>query len=170
MNLKVGDKVIFKKEKDHGKIVMLIGDFKAIVLNSEGFKVPVLIDDLIIPNKDNQELEKYQEQDFIEDNNEKIIKTQSKKQKKPSRRKEIDLHVDPLIKEYNKLSNSEIISLQMKHCEIILNNSLDTHIEELIIIHGIGLGVLKQNVHDLLTEYNLRFFLSRDGGSTIVLL
>ncbi len=42
--------------------------------------------------------------------------------------------------------------------------------QEIIVVHGIGSGVLKEKTHELLKEYNLRFFLSVDEGSTKVFL
>jgi dsDNA-specific endonuclease/ATPase MutS2 len=36
------------------------------------------------------------------------------------------------------------------------------------IIHGIGEGVLKNEVHAILRDYNLRFYLTKDGGVTEV--
>ena len=170
MTLKVGDKVLFKKEKDHGEIVMLIGNFKAIVLNSQGFKIPVLLEDLISYYEDNQELNTYHNQDCIKDQESNVSIPKSIKQRKSSNVKKIDLHIDCLIEDYDQLSNSEIIAVQIKHCELMLNDVLDSYVEELIIIHGIGIGVLSQRIHDLLKDYNLRFYLSQDGGSTIVLL
>ena len=53
MSFKVGDKVVFKKEKEKGEIIMLIGNLKALVRNSYGFKVQVMISDLILYNSQN---------------------------------------------------------------------------------------------------------------------
>ena len=38
------------------------------------------------------------------------------------------------------------------------------------IIHGIGEGVLRDEVHNILRNYNLRFYLTKDGGATEVYL
>ena len=44
------------------------------------------------------------------------------------------------------------------------------HKKSIEIVHGIGGGVLKSEVHKLLGLYNLNFFESNNGGSTEVIL
>ena len=41
---------------------------------------------------------------------------------------------------------------------------------KIIIVHGIGEGVLKKEIHNLLNSYNLRYYESLNGGSTEVML
>ena len=47
---------------------------------------------------------------------------------------------------------------------------MNTRIEKIIIVHGIGVGTLKKEVHQLLDQYNFRYYTSQDGGSTEVML
>ena len=48
--------------------------------------------------------------------------------------------------------------------------SLNSNVHKLIIVLGIGEGVLKKEVHDLLNRYQLRYFESLNGGSTEVMI
>ena len=47
---------------------------------------------------------------------------------------------------------------------MINNNS-----PKLTIVHGIGTGRLKEEVHRILKDYGLRYYLSQDGGATEVM-
>ena len=182
---KIGDRVLFVKEKDEeGEIIEIIGDFKAIVLNSSGFKVPVLLKDLILFEEFMEELESwFDEEDFEKSilnnkkemfaNKEKNVKAKLFNLKQRSKRlgsKEIDLHINLLIDDYSNLSNAEMIEIQIREFEAELNKVLNTNTEELIVIHGIGTGILKENIHKILNEYKLRYYLSSDGGSTTIFL
>ena len=69
MSFKVGDKVLFKKEKEKGEIIMLIGNLKALVRNSYGFKVQVMLADLILYSSQNDSSlsygESFPDKDFV---------------------------------------------------------------------------------------------------------
>ncbi len=70
----------------------------------------------------------------------------------------IDLHIDKILKEYNHLSNSEILELQINTLEKALNNAISAGIDEFTIIHGVGEGILKNSIHKILRETpNIKF-------------
>ena len=94
-----------------------------------------------------------------QDIEEKIKKTSSIK---------IDLHIELLVKDFSKYSNEEIIKIQINYCEKQINKILKSNHKEFLIVHGIGMGVLKKEIHNLLNEFSLRYYLSNDGGSTLV--
>jgi len=48
--------------------------------------------------------------------------------------------------------------------------SLNSNVQKLVIVHGIGEGVLKKEVHNLLNKYEMRYFESLNGGSTEVMI
>ena len=68
------------------------------------------------------------------------------------------------------MKNSEIVQIQMEYCKKELDQAMIKHKESIEIVHGIGEGVLKSEVHKLLNLYNLTFFESNNGGSTEVVL
>ena len=82
----------------------------------------------------------------------------------------LDLHIENIISDYHLMTNTEIINLQIKKCEDVLLKSINSNIHKLVIIHGIGEGVLKKEVHSLLKRYQLRYFESLNGGSTDVMI
>jgi len=82
----------------------------------------------------------------------------------------LDLHIENLSSDYQMMTNFEIIQIQIKKCEDLIMKSLNSHVHKLIIVHGIGEGVLKKEVHELLDRYELRYFESLNGGSTEVMI
>jgi len=80
--------------------------------------------------------------------------------KSPSKpAKEVDLHIENLLDDFSKLSNAEILELQLKTFEKTLDNAIAMGMEEIIFIHGVGNGVLRQNIHKSLSQNkNIQFF------------
>ena len=81
----------------------------------------------------------------------------------------IDLHIENLSNDFLAMTNFEIVQVQIKKCEDALINAINSNAQKIIIIHGIGEGVLKKEVHDLLSRFQLRYFVSINGGSTEVM-
>jgi len=73
----------------------------------------------------------------------------TEKRKSPT---EVDLHIDRLLPEYRGLSASEILNIQLKACRDALDLAIITHQQQLILIHGIGNGVLKQRIFEILNQ------------------
>jgi dsDNA-specific endonuclease/ATPase MutS2 len=70
---------------------------------------------------------------------------------------EIDLHIEELQGNYKGMSNAEIIQVQLRHFQKALDEAINEHYRSLTVIHGVGNGRLKQEVHKILTSMNLRF-------------
>jgi dsDNA-specific endonuclease/ATPase MutS2 len=68
------------------------------------------------------------------------------------------------------MKNFENVQIQLHECYNKIEKALNSKIKKLEIIHGIGQGVLKNEVHSILKNYNLRFYLTKDGGATEVYL
>ncbi len=67
---------------------------------------------------------------------------------------EIDIHIEELLEDYNHLSNSEIIKVQLKCFQNALDTAITEHYRKLIVIHGVGKLRLKQEVRNLLSAYD----------------
>src|SRR5690606_38959059 len=83
-----------------------------------------------------------------------------KKPAKPASREvpEIDLHIHELMDFYNHLSNSEIVLKQLSACKAFLHSSMAKGFRKMIIVHGVGEGVLRSEVHWLLDGFpNLQY-------------
>ena len=82
----------------------------------------------------------------------------------------VDLHVELLTDNFQHMDNFEIVQMQLDVCQKKVEKALNSNCQKIIIIHGIGSGVLKTEVHKLLNHYKLRYYLSKDAGATEVML
>ncbi|MBD8487873.1 Smr/MutS family protein [Echinicola sp. CAU 1574] len=96
----------------------------------------------------------------------------SKQFKRPE--KQIDLHIEKLTEEYEFMSNTEMLKLQMETFEKNLNYAIASGMDEITFIHGLGNGVLRKEIHKYLSQLeNIKYFQdtqkSRFGyGATLV--
>ena len=167
MKFKVGDKVLFKNEKQSGIIIKVNSLYKVVVETIDGFDILVSVNDLARVEGDTDKSTSYGEVSYQKD---KVTST-----KKPSKQQrsqsvlEVDLHIELLTSNYNYMDNFEIVQIQLNECQNKIEKALNSNCQKLIIVHGVGTGVLKTEVHSLLNNYKLRHYLSKDGGATEVM-
>ena len=167
MKFKVGDIIVFKHEKQCGTILKIVNG-KLLVKNSDGFEEIVSSNDIILYDENTDKVSAYGIDFDIKDDQIKKIKT--KTNQRFSKVLKIDLHIELIIDYYKELENHEIVNIQLKKCESEIRKAMNTRIEKIIIVHGIGVGTLKKEVHQLLDRYYFRYYTSQDGGSTEVML
>jgi len=63
---------------------------------------------------------------------------------------EVDLHIEKLTPDWKNLSNFEILTLQLNIFEKYLDLAMAHHQHNLIVIHGVGSGKLKDEIHEIL--------------------
>ena len=168
MEFKVGDKVLFKKEKQSGVIIKINSLYKVQIETPEGFEINVSIHDIILFDSLTDKSSAYGT-DFYQKDFPKSKKYSTKQQRSQTVLK-VDLHIELLTSHYQFMDNFEIVQIQLKECQKRLEYALNSKITKLVIVHGIGTGVLKKEVHQLLQNYKLRYYLSKDGGATEVYL
>ncbi len=168
----IGDRVIQKESRVTAEILLIIGDRKAKIKDEDGFEYIVKISEILPLNSETDSSSSYGSSFKIKE--EDIIIPESVKPKKSKLdrggRVKIDLHIENLTTYYKHMQNSEIVRIQMEYCKKELDEAMLKSKHSLEIVHGIGEGVLKSEVHKLLKLYNLTFFESQDSGSTEVLL
>ncbi len=62
----------------------------------------------------------------------------------------VDLHIERLSDDWKHLSNGDILNIQLKEFEKNYDLALAHRQSQLIVIHGVGKGVLRDEIHDLL--------------------
>ncbi len=65
---------------------------------------------------------------------------------------ELDLHIEQLVKNVAALSNDEIIKKQLDTLEKYLHLAIAHHQQTMIVIHGMGKGKLREEVHSILKK------------------
>ena len=89
---------------------------------------------------------------------------------------EIDLHINELIDNSAGLSNAEILAIQKDKVESEMKLAIQTGVKKIVFIHGLGQGILKQEVVNLLkTKYRKYYFQDASFkeygfGATMVIL
>lgn len=84
----------------------------------------------------------------------KIIGKVDLKQDKRSRsRGEIDLHIEKLGVNHKGKSNGEIVQLQVGAAKRFIDKAMLAGKREVVLVHGVGNGTLKLEVHKLLKSY-----------------
>jgi hypothetical protein len=76
--------------------------------------------------------------------------TELKTEKKERPRAEIDLHIEQLVEDTKGLSNFEMLTIQLEAFEDALREAIANHQQSLIVIHGVGKGRLKEEIHNVL--------------------
>ncbi len=63
---------------------------------------------------------------------------------------ELDLHIEKLNKNHDKLSNFEKLTLQIQTFEKYLDLAVAHHLASMTVIHGVGTGKLRDDIHEIL--------------------
>lgn len=66
--------------------------------------------------------------------------------------KEVDLHIEELTEDHQKMSNDEMLQLQLKIFRDSLEKAIAGKMEEITFIHGVGNGVLKSRIQAILSK------------------
>lgn len=68
----------------------------------------------------------------------------------PNARSVVDLHIERLTDNWKGLSNFEILTIQLNEFEKWYDLALQNHMNVFTVIHGVGKGKLKDEIHNLL--------------------
>jgi hypothetical protein len=77
-------------------------------------------------------------------------------------RSELDLHIEKLTEKWSSLDNFEILTLQLQTFEKYFDLALAHHLPSMIVIHGVGSGKLRDEIHELLrAKRKVKSFVNR---------
>ena len=79
-----------------------------------------------------------------------------KKNKDTTPAMEVDLHIQKLTKSTKGMDNYDILSLQMDTAKHKIEFAIRNRIPKIVFIHGVGEGVLKEELHFLLKRYPVK--------------
>ncbi len=92
----------------------------------------------------------------------KVINNVTVKEKHPPIRSVVDLHIEKITNEYKGLNNYKIVVLQLKEFEKWYDIAVENMQPNLIVIHGIGKGVLREEIHNILkTKKEVKNFVNQ---------
>lgn len=151
--IKVGDTVSFLNEVGKGKVIKILNKHQALILTEDGFENVYNLAELIGVSEETHTEAAFK---YIPGHNkqEPLIKKTSKYHKKNNDKVwEVDLHIENIVKNHRHLSNYEIVQIQISHCEFTIKKAIKNNVCSLIVIHGKGEGVLKEEVRKILKKY-----------------
>ena len=124
------------------------------------------------------EIDKLTEDDFqkvvAEKENENIVEKVTPK--RTNEIVEVDLHINEILDNTSGLSNNEILEIQKEKVELEMKSAIQTGIKKIVFIHGIGQGILKQEVINLLKSKFRKYYFQDASfkeygyGATMVIL
>ncbi|NJB72358.1 dsDNA-specific endonuclease/ATPase MutS2 [Saonia flava] len=98
------------------------------------------------------------------------IKKEKESNKKPNRqvvkpkernapKMEVDLHIHQLAKFTKGMSNHEMLNLQLETAKRQLDFAIRKRIQKVVFIHGVGEGILKEELYYLFKRYdNVKYY------------
>lgn len=163
MNFKVGDNVE-TIDDDISGVITKISENTITVEDSDGFDLKFEANELMQSSSGNSLESAIYNTDFEAVKREK----ESKKRKsaptvKPKERHapkfEVDLHIHHLTKSSRSMSNFDMLNLQLDTARGQLEFAMRKRIPKIVFIHGVGEGVLRQELETLFGRYNnVRFY------------
>lgn len=171
MEFKKGDTVRFLNDAGEGKIIDFPAPGIALVEDESGFAYEHPISELVSVNNKRYENLKYSsshpetldllardldkeaakkaERDFREIYKNRVPENERKKVDWI----EVDLHIHELVDRHERMTNSEIVAIQLEHFERMLRNAESKKQQRIVFIHGVGQGVLRAEIRKMLREY-----------------
>ena len=151
--IKVGNTVSFLDEVGKGKVVRILNNHQVLILRDDGFEDVYNIKEIIVVSAEThteaafKNIPDYYKEELSDK------KTYKNHKKNNGNFWEVDLHIEHLIDNHRNLSNYEIIQIQIRYCEFIIKKAIKNNVSKLVVIHGKGEGVLKEEVRQLLKKY-----------------
>jgi len=150
MVFKVGDKVRFRHEKGEGVVKKVISTYKIVIELTEGLEIevpyneivaiaPVSLKDITISHKDDPQ---------------KSVKKRTTSKPHAKDEMVVDLHIENITERSYTMSNAQKLSLQLDSFQDAMEKAIKGHVKKIIFIHGVGNGILRQSIRDILRRYD----------------
>jgi hypothetical protein len=171
MSFAKGDKVRFLNDKGEGKIIGFPSKDIALVEDESGFAYEHPVAELVPVMSLRTEMHKYNQvtpdissllernidQEMVRKANADFKKIYKGKEGTEIKGKgdwmEVDLHAHELLDSQRGMTNADIIVHQLEHFERMLRNAEEKKMKRVVFIHGVGQGVLRQEIRRILNDY-----------------
>lgn len=164
----IGEKVTFLSETGNG-IIINVDNSNYLVRDENGFERSLNENELVKIHSFDFEIsiDKVSKSNDLEDVNSNNKSKSIKKEKLTSSNKsndcwEIDLHIEEIIESHIGLSNFQILTKQINEFKTFYNKARAQRIRKIMIIHGVGEGVLKQEIRAFLSKQEAIEFYDAD--------
>jgi small-conductance mechanosensitive channel len=164
MAFKVGDRVLVLDE-DLSGVVKTIDGFEVTLETEDGFLLSFDASELVLDKNSNvirQDAFNISDIDAIISEKE-ITRRKPAQRLKPKERAqaamEVDLHIHNLVQSSRGMTNFDMLNLQLQTAQRQLEFAIKKRIQRIVFIHGVGEGVLKEELETLFRRYdNLKYY------------
>lgn len=158
MKIKVGDTVETIDDAITG-LVTKVSENTISIEDTDGFEFQFEANELVLSNNENTIANSIYNSDMEAIKREKETKkrknTPSVKQKERHAPKfEVDLHIHHLTESSRGMTNYDMLNLQLDTARRQLEFAIRKRIPKIVFIHGVGEGVLRQELETLFGRYN----------------
>lgn len=158
---KVGDKVSFLNEEGGGVVKAVSGNI-ITVETEDGFDYEYVESDLVRAGGDyridQSDIDDKIKSELEEKRNETFYKKFNHLEKmNRSDQMEVDLHIEKLISSYRGMTNYQIVEVQMANFRRSMNTAINRKLKRVVFIHGVGAGVLREEIRAELRAYYPQF-------------
>jgi dsDNA-specific endonuclease/ATPase MutS2 len=157
----IGDKVETLDDVIEGMVTGVSGD-EITVETADGFLLDFQSSELVMISKENVIKVSNHEIEQVKAEKEVLKKRKpptvnSKERNAP--KMEVDLHIQHLTNSTRGLSNYEMLNLQLETAKRQLEFAIKKRIQKVVFIHGVGEGVLKEELNYLFRRYdNVKYY------------
>ncbi|MFL9829243.1 Smr/MutS family protein [Flavobacterium sp. ST-87] len=155
--LNKGDKVAVLDDAINGVVLSVKGE-EVTVETEDGFVMNFTAGELIKTNDTSNLMDSVRRINVEEIKKEKTIpKPRSfvkERKEKETGVPEFDLHIEKLVKNKNRMSNYDILTLQAETAQRHIEFAIKNRIPKIVFIHGVGEGILKAELDFLLGRYD----------------
>lgn len=160
MKFKLGQKIVFLHESGGGTIQSITEQGRYNVEDEDGFEREFLQSELAAVYSEEYKIDADEIRGLNDDESYSRAKHQVNKgiltgSRKPIEIWELDLHIEEITDSHSGWTNTEILHAQMIELKTFFKKAKGKRIRKIVIIHGVGMGVLKEEVR--------AFFLKKDG-------
>lgn len=171
MKFSIGDRVRFLNDQGEGTIIAFPTLEMALVEDASGFAYEHEVRELVHImgfSKENAKydqvkpdlaslLERNIDQEMVKKANADFKSIYKGNKEEPTRTNddtmEVDLHAHEILDSQRGMTNGEIIVAQLEHFERMLRNAELKKVRRVIFIHGVGQGVLRQEIRKVINDY-----------------
>ncbi|WP_234859145.1 DNA mismatch repair protein MutS [Aquimarina aquimarini] len=155
--IKVGDIVSVIDDPIDGKVVKVTPE-EIVIETEDGFEMTFYIrevvriksGEMIIPSYEEVSKNLQQKEVFKK----RPKRTIAKSKERTISPMEVDLHINKLVKSTKGMANHDIINLQLDTAKRQLDFAISKRIPKIVFIHGVGQGVLKEELKYLFGRYD----------------
>jgi dsDNA-specific endonuclease/ATPase MutS2 len=149
----VGDRVQLLDELTQG-VVVWAGPGRLRILTPEGFELEVEADAVVAqPGAGEIPVDQAALAAALEAEHRPVKKPQSPRRGRTVPPMEVDLHIDKLLNDTRGMSAGDILDYQLRTARGQLEFAIRKRLQRLVFIHGVGEGVLREELYTLIRRY-----------------